>query len=287
MKKSKILTFVSLLLLLFSFLDCSYAFNHGYVGVDVGDIYYWRMFIDQVTFNNFNEDYSDKIDSIKTQFPDFETLFSYGFNGTFDFKATILSIEGEYTNNTGWGDFEYMIANIALSIKIPGFGLLPVPGGPIPIWIMSGDTGNYTINLLNLALYNTVEYSPGDFYYVSLFAPYNLNWTKVADDFQILLDLSENMTIIQQDNGFKYICPEGAIKAGSKEFKITINYSDQGVLKLAELRYNNSPFLTFSLRSLEETIYGYQIGIILGIVSFGMVLLSFFKIKRKKTIHHL
>ncbi|MFX1281509.1 MAG: hypothetical protein ACFFA3_19325 [Promethearchaeota archaeon] len=286
MKKPVILSLLLFSFLLFSLINYSRAISHEYVGVNVGETYSWEISVNQATFNTFNEDYSDKLDSIKTQFPDFETLFSYGFNEKFDLAATIISLEGEYTNNTGWGDFNYMIANIEISIEIPGIGFLPVPAGPIPIWIMSGDTGNYTINLVNLALYNAITYSPGDFYYVGLFAPYNLNWSKVADDFQILLDLSENMTIAQQENGFKFSCPEGAIKAGSKEFEIILNYDNHGVLKFAELRYDRSALLTFRLQSSEETIFGYQIEITLGIISFNTVLLYFSKIKRKKANHH-
>ncbi|MFX0023676.1 MAG: hypothetical protein ACFE9S_15220 [Candidatus Hermodarchaeota archaeon] len=253
------------------FINFSRAAPPDYIGVQVGEEYYWTFNINVNTFTQFAADMNQ---TVPPELSMFATM------GGIQMKGEIAWISDEAIDV-----YNYVIVNVSIFMQVPGYGWqqFPEPGTDLPVLVLNNETSNYFNNTINAM--NVVTFPPSiGIPFPFMIVPHNLNWTLAIDG---LLDLMSGftggmtgITLEEYGRGFKITVPEQLVNGTTvRETTYMAQWNEKGVFGSALITYGGSPLISVNIDISE--IPGYEIGILIGVLGVSTVGIIYYIKKRK------
>ena len=274
MKKVKLLCLSILgLLFLIPLVNFSTAASGDYVGVEEGDSYSWKIYMNGDVIATLAEDAGIPFEELE------ELELIAGQTASLTITATVNNILPETTMTVNSVLVTYMPVNTTLSVSVPGLGTQEM--GTLIVPLFSNETDYY----LHTMFYYFVEYTLFTESPSFMFAAQNLNWTKAVEDVQYKYGLNPmylSIIVTEESNGIKLVIPEGGFDVTQKEMELKITYTSKGVLSYAGFKYDGATAMSITLGGDEGEIPGYVLPIFMGTIAVvGISLIYVIKKKNR------
>ncbi|NHJ24297.1 MAG: hypothetical protein EAX89_06960 [Candidatus Lokiarchaeota archaeon] len=253
MKKTKILTIITLSLLVFlPFIRFSTS-QGAYVGTQEGDEYLWQLSVYSLNFGTYFADNLE--DSLGILFPLGDEYnmtrvygdWSWGSPPQSNWPITVNAIGTEET-----GQLLPLDPTIITSTPVNGTAGYEIPSLPIyntywdSTWYIVNDTSSYIHQTLYLALFFSGYGIMG-----VPFIPTTINWATFVSEslaaMSIFGGLYNNVSLTALSNGFTLNVPPLGFDNNSVAIDIEVNYDANGVLTYYEFSYGAQMLVKYTL----------------------------------------
>ncbi|MFW9874141.1 MAG: hypothetical protein ACFFG0_13630 [Candidatus Thorarchaeota archaeon] len=263
MRKIRIVC-ISILFALFliPFVNTSTATPPGYIGVQVGEEYSWKI---HINLNNLQTLLGDMNSTIPPELTMFESIPDTTI------KAKIEWISDEISGSVS----NYTLVNISLTASVPGYGQVSInsPGEYFTVYVLNNNTLTY-FNDTIVAIDSETFPSIYETIFPILIVPLNLNWTHEVETMQSFYSIFPEMPNVTTEvyrNGFHITIPSQTLDVFTlQELEIFATWDEKGVFNTAKFTYGGGTILSVNIGG-EKEIPGYEPLIIIGITTVACI----------------